>query len=228
MTIPYLAESKPSKTPHSALLNPQALQAHFLAILPRIETHAKVHFRFLKCPGKREDAIQETIAVAWKWFLRINEQGEKDVDDFVSTLADFAVRHVRSGRRLCRQLKAKDVFSPRAQHRGAFHVEPLACSTRRSFEQIHGDPHGQERMDVMEERLEDNTRSPVPDQAAFRIDYPTWLSQLGSRNRAIAEDMSLDLGTFELADKHRVSAGRISQLRREFCKDWRRFHGEPV
>jgi hypothetical protein len=38
--------------------------------------------------------------------------------------------------------------------------------------------------------------------------------------------MTLDLGTFELADKHRVSAGRISQLRREFHADYKRFHGE--
>jgi hypothetical protein len=228
MTIPYLAESKPITTPHSAPLTPQALQAHFLAILPRIETHAKVHFRFLRCPGKRADAIQETIAVAWKWFLRINEQGEKDVDEFVSTLADYAVRHVRSGRRLCGQLKAKDVFSPRAQHRGGFTVEALNCSTRRSFEEFHGDPHGQDHMDVMEERLKDNTRSPVPEQAAFRIDHPAWLSQLGTRNRAIAEDMSLDLGTIELADKHKVSAGRISQLRREFHTDYKRFHGELI
>jgi hypothetical protein len=52
------------------------------------------------------------------------------------------------------------------------------------------------------------------------------LSRLGQRNREIAEDMALELGTFELADKHKVSAGRISQLRRELHQDWRRFHGE--
>ena len=68
--------------------------------------------------------------------------------------------------------------------------------------------------------------SPVPVQAAFRIDYPIWLSQLGQRNRAIAEDMALDLGTFELAERHKISPGRISQLRREFHADYRRFHGE--
>ena len=44
--------------------------------------------------------------------------------------------------------------------------------------------------------------------------------------RQIAEDMSLDLGTQELADKHKVTPGRISQMRREFHDDYQRFHGE--
>ena len=55
---------------------------------------------------------------------------------------------------------------------------------------------------------------------------PSGCPQLGQRNREIAKDMALDLGTFELADRHKVSAGRISQLRREFHTDWQRFHGE--
>jgi hypothetical protein len=202
-----------------------ALHHHFLVILPRIEAHAQVYFRFLKCPGRRADAIAETVAVAWRWYLRITEQG-KDVTEFVTTLATYAVRHVRSGRRLCGAERAKDVLSKLAQQRHNFKVEPLSCSTRRSYENFHADPHGQDLMDAYEERLRDSTVTPPPDAAAFRIDYPAWLAQLGPRNRAIIADMVLDLGTCELAQKHKVSAGRISQMRREFYLDWRRFHRE--
>jgi hypothetical protein len=205
--------------------SPEALHAHFLQILPRIEEHAQIRFGFLRCPGRRDDAIAEVVALAWKWFLRLIEQG-KDVNQFVSVLADYAVRHVRCGRRLCGQEKAKDVMSSRAQRNKGFSVESLNRSTRRNLEDLLGDPHAQDAIDVFEERLKDNTQSPVPEQAAFRIDYPLWLSQLGKRNREIAEDMALDLGTFELADKHKISAGRISQLRRELHLDWKRFHGE--
>jgi hypothetical protein len=211
----------PSLTPPA----PEALQAHFLAVLPRIEAHARVRFGFLRCPGRRDDAVAETIAIAWKWFLRLVAQG-KEVDDFVSVLADYAVRHVKCGRRLCGQERARDVLSMRAQRSKGFSVEPLNGSTRRSLEEVLGDPHGQDLMDAFEERLKDNTVSPVPVQAAFRIDYPAWLAQLGARNRAIAEDMALDLGTFELAERHKVSPGRVSQLRRELHADYRRFHGE--
>jgi hypothetical protein len=119
-------------------------------------------------------------------------------------------------------------MSPVAQHRHHFHVERLNHSTRRCHENIHGEPYGQQTMDAFEERLRDNTQSPVPEQAAFRIDFPLWLSRLGPRNREIATDMALDLRTGELATKHGTTPGRISQLRREFHLDWRRFHGEEV
>jgi hypothetical protein len=208
-------------------IEPEALQAHFLSILPRIETHAQIRFAFLRCPGKRDDAIAEVVAVAWKWFLRLIAQG-KDIDQFVMVLADYVVRHVRSGRKLCGQEKAKDVMSSRAQRLKGFTVERLPSSILRSHNALYSDPHSQDLIDAFEERLKDNTQSPVPDQAAFRIDYPAWLAQLGSRYREIAEDMAKDYGTFELSEKHRVSAGRISQLRRELHKDWQRFHGEVV
>lgn len=205
--------------------NLDALQQRFLAIMHRIELHARICFRDLRCPSRRDDAVAETIALAWHWFRRLAERG-KDPAGFVSTLATYAVRHVRSGRRLCGQERSKDVLSPVARRRRGFAVEGLDCSTRHSHESLYAVPHGQDRMDALEERLRDNTVSPVPDQAAFRIDYPCWLRLIGERNRAIAQDMAIAYGTKELAARHKVSPGRISQLRREFCISWQRFHGE--
>lgn len=213
--------------PESFTASLDKLHAEFLEILPRIETHAQIRFRYLRCPGKRADAIAEVIAICWKSFLRINEQG-KDVNEFVTTLADYAVRHVRSGRRVCGQEKSKDVLSPFAQCRFGFVVESLPSSTRCDINRVYSEPHGQDHIDAMEERLRDNTQSPVPDQAAFRIEYPLWLAQLGPRNKEIAQDMTLELGTRELATKHKVSPGRISQLRREFHKDWQHFCGDLI
>ena len=190
-----------------------ALRSHFLAILPRIELHATISFRGVACPGRRDDLIAETVAVAWRWFLRLAERG-KGVDDFVMALADLAVRHVRSGRRLCRQESAKDVLSCRAQWTHNFTVQSLP--------EYESGVEGNEVIDA----LRDNTRTPPPEQAAFRIDYPAWLSRLGRRNRRIAEDMATGEGTQQLARKHKLSQSRISQLRRELHQDWRRFHGE--
>ena len=207
--------------------DPEALHAHFLCILPRIETHARIAFRHLRCPGKRDDAVAEVVAVAWKWYLRLGETG-KDIDGFVTTFADYAVRHVRSGRRLCGQARAKDAFSPLAQARHGFRVESLVPATRDGYGSLYSAPHGQGAQDAYEERLRDNTTTPPPDQAAFRIDWPGFLATLGTRDRAIIRDMACDLGTGELADRHRVSPARISQLRREFRDDYRRFHGEPA
>lgn len=54
------------------------LQFAFLTLLPRIETHARIYFRHLKCPDRKQDCVQEVIALAWKWFVRLAERG-KDV-----------------------------------------------------------------------------------------------------------------------------------------------------
>jgi hypothetical protein len=215
-----------TQLPSNAAPTLEQLHAHFLSILPRIETHAQIHFRHLRCAARRADAIAEVIALCWKWYLRLKEQG-KDVNSLVMTLADFAVRHVRCGRRLCGQERAREVFSCRAQHRKGFRVESLPNSTRHHLNTVYADPHGQDHLDAFEERLHDNSVTPPAEQAAFRIDFPLWLAQLGERNRCIAEDMTLDISTKELAEKHGVSPGRISQLRRELHSDWQRFHGEP-
>jgi hypothetical protein len=80
------------------------------------------------------------------------------------------------------------VLSLRAQRNKGFTVEPLSPPVRRSHEGLYGDPHGQDSLDSYEERLRDNTQSPVPEQAAFRIDFPEWLESLESRDRSIAKD----------------------------------------
>ncbi len=193
-----------------------ALHAHFLSLLPRIELHAKVSFRHLRCPGRREDAVAEVIAVSWRWYLRIVSQGEKDVNEFVSALATFAVKHVRAGRKLCKMERPRDVLSPRAQRLHGFVAQSLPThDTARP-----GNP--------VLEALRDNAATPPPDAAAFRLDFPRWLNSLGEKKSKVAEDMAVGHTTKELAPMHQLSEGRISQLRRELHASWRRFHGEPV
>jgi len=42
----------------------------------------------------------------------------------------------------------------------------------------------------------------------------------------VIADLMLGERTLDVADKFGMSAGRVSQLRREFMADWRRFIGE--
>ena len=100
------------------------LQARFLAVLPRIETHARIYFRHLRCPNQREEAVAECLALAWWWFIRLVRRG-KNPEAFISVLADFAARAVSSGRRLCGQEKVNEVLSPVAQRRHGFTVQRL-------------------------------------------------------------------------------------------------------
>src|ERR1035438_9897093 len=92
----------------SQMATSHPLHARFLLLLPRIETHARVYFRDVRCADKRADRIAETIALAWKWFLKLEERG-KDATQFVSAIAAFAAKAVKSGRRLAGLERAKDV-----------------------------------------------------------------------------------------------------------------------
>lgn len=203
------------------------LQAAFLILVPRIRTHGEVAFRYLKCHDRREDAIAEMVALCWRWFLRLVQRG-KDPAQFPSALADYAARAVRSGRRLAGMERAKEVLSLCARRRHGFAVESLPSSTASPHEDLYGDVHGQRKHDAWEERLQDDTRTPVPEQAAFRIDFPAWLGTQTERNRCIAEAMMQGDKTLELARQFAISPGRVSQLRRQLLQDYRRFHGEET
>jgi len=202
-----------------------ALHATFLAILPRIVLHGEVVFRRVRCPHRKEEFVSEMVALCWLWFLRLRRQG-KDATQFVSALATFAARQVWSGRRLCGQEKSKDAMSGRAQRRHGFRIEPLPASTRRPFDDFYGSVRGQHDLDAFEERLKDNAVTPPPDAAAFKIDFPCWLQTRRERDRRLIGDMIRDERTLDLAKKHGLSAGRVSQLRREFMASWERFCGE--
>jgi hypothetical protein len=210
-----------------AVTSVEVLHVRFLALVPQIETHAQICFRGIRCPVTREDRVQECIALGWKWFLRLAEQG-KDVFAFPMAFAALVARTVRCGRRLCGQERARDVLSPLAQQRHAFRVGSLPTSTCSSHVQLYATPNGQALLDAFEERLRDDARSPVPDQAAFRIDFPAWLRTLTGRERRLARAMAQGERTTDLSKQFELSPGRISQLRRAFRDAWERFHGEQA
>jgi hypothetical protein len=211
-------------TPSPALAL-EHVQAAFLTILPRVELHAQIYFRGLKCPHRKDDAVQETLAVAWKWFVRLTEPG-KDPLTFPAVFAGYAARVVKCGRRVCGQEKGRDVMSSLARQRHGFSVEPLPLSARTSHEELHGAVHGQRRQDAFEERLQDNTITPVPDQVCFRSDFPAWLATLTTRERRLVQEMATNERTLDLGRRYELSPARISQIRRELHNDWCRFLGD--
>src|SRR5208283_5197352 len=202
-------------------LSLEQLQARFASIVPRIQAHARIIFAGIKCPHKKADRIADTVALALKWFLRLAERG-KDAMQFPATLATFAAKAVKCGRRVCGQENAKDVLSEQAQLRHGFRVESLPISTRTCHEELNG-ISGQRHLDAYEERLQDNTRTPPDEQAAFRIDFPDWLTTRTERDRRIINSMALNHRTKDLSRKFGISPARVSQLRREYHEDWTRF-----
>jgi hypothetical protein len=136
----------------------------------------------------------------------------KDPLEFPMALARRAAQAVHNGRRLCGQEKIKDVLSPRAQQQHNFTVVSLPEGSS-----LYGN--------VFDEALIDNTQAPVPDQVAFRIDFPAWRLTRCDRDRRVIDDLMRGERTLDVADRHGLTPGRVSQLRRDFQQDWDRFCG---
>jgi DNA-directed RNA polymerase specialized sigma24 family protein len=154
------------------------VQGRFCAhVLPAVERHARVAFRDVRNRSRREELTADAVALAWKWHLSLTQKG-KDPAQFPCQIATYAALHARAGRRVAGQDKATDALSPVAQYRHGFTAGTLpACSS------LSGNP--------LEEALHDDAQTPVPDQAAFRLDFPAWLAGLGDRHRRIAEAMAV-------------------------------------
>jgi hypothetical protein len=202
----------------NALSEPKGLaelQSSFLTtILPQLQKYGRIAFRHFLDPDRKEDALAEMVALAWQWCLRLNRKG-KDPTLFPTPLAVFAAKAVMAGRRLCGQDKKYEVLSPWAQRQQGFRVQTLPAENL-----------GRED-DPSLEALHDNTTTPPPEQAAFRIDFPAWVRTHTRRRRQIIRDLMMGERTGAISHKFGLSPGRISQMRRELMKDWERYTAVP-
>jgi len=102
------------------------------------------------------------------------------------------------------------------------------AQNRRGFTVRPYPDHGTLDGHTFGEALLDNTQTPVPDQVSFRHDFPAWLETRTERDRRIIRELMGGERTFDVSQKHRVSAARISQLRREYLEDWWRSPSPPT
>ena len=191
-------------------LRAQTLQDRFLALLPQIRTQARVAFRG-ESPDLCEERIAEVIANCWVAFVRLMDRGLDDVI-YPIPLAQFAIKQVRSGRKVGSKLNVNDVSSEYAQKSKGFMLESLVR-------------YNQRKEEWKEVLVEDRHAGPA-ETAASRIDFSQWLRSLPRRTRRIAETLALGETTKRAAKRFRISPARVSQIRRELMEDWQAFRGE--
>jgi FixJ family two-component response regulator len=74
----------------------------------------------------------------------------------------------------------------------------------------------------------EDKRAAVADQVAAKMDVSAWFATLTRRMRQIAKDLAFGFSTSEVAKKHGVTSGRISQLRRTLEASWLEFQQETT
>ena len=181
----------------------------FLELLPQIKLQASRAFRNHQ-PAEREELVQEVIANAYVAFTRLVELGKQELA-YATPLAMYAVRHVRSGRRVGTRGNKRDVLSPANRY---VTVEPL-----QRFD--HGDGEWQEIL------VEDRHAGPA-ETAAARLDVANWYRKLPVTKQRVARVLASGESTQEKAKQFGVSSGLVSQLRRELQSSWRELQGEPT
>ena len=187
-------------------------QAEFVAMLPEIQQRLRQAFRHLRAEAA-EDATEEGVIHALLSYVRLFKQGRAESAS-ASSLAWFATKQVKQGRPAVGRLSNREPLSRYAQLGQGFHIERLCTDSRTD--------------DPWIDRIVEDKRASVADQVAVRLDGRAWLATLSGRLRQMAQDLASGCSTSEVAKKHGVTAGRVSQLRRELYVGWRVFQGEAT
>ena len=185
-------------------------QTAFLMILPRIQSQAWNAFQGLSFDLKQE-LQSEVVGHCWKSFIRLFELGRHE-DVSPMSLARFAIRAVRSGRRMGASLNINDVSSNYCQRRLGIRTTPFCMI----------DQNGEKWAEslIADERAR-------PDQLVMaRIDFSEWLQTLKPLHRKVAEHLSLGESTHSTARIFNLTPGRISQIRRLLEQSWLSFQTE--
>jgi hypothetical protein len=188
---------------------PAERQARFLQMLPQVERQLRYAFRRLD-PESRAEALQDGVVNCYCAYARLVQQGRGE-RAFATALVHFAIRQIRAGRKCGTRSNCRDPLSSYARRKLGHRVERLDRFCRETREWL--------------EPLVADRRASIPDQVALRLDVPSWLATLQRRLQRITKDLALGCSTSEVAQKHRLTAGRISQIRRELCESWHRFQG---
>jgi hypothetical protein len=185
----------------------------FLHLLPAIRKCLRHAFRNLR-GDDQDEAIAETTANALVAYARLVEKGKADIA-YATPLAMFAIKQFRCGRRTGTKLNVKDLSSPYCHAMKGVFIQRLD-----RFDDEEG---------VWKEILIEDGHATPAELAASRIDFPAWLKTLSRRDRKLALKLATGETTGTVATLFKVSAGRISQIRRELMESWRKFVGdEPM
>jgi hypothetical protein len=191
---------------------PADWQRRFLEILPAIQRQARFAFRKLN-PEEREEALADVAAQAFCGYCLMVDSGKQSLA-FPTPLARFAIARYRAGRRAGTKRNVRDISSPYAQAVKGIVLERLDQFDSRE---------GQWREVLVEDR-----KSGPAETAAARIDVAAWLKSLSRRKRKIAETLARGETTSAAASLFGLTAGRVSQLRKELQRNWNTFQGESV
>jgi hypothetical protein len=167
----------------------KSLHESFVRELPELEVMARAWFRGIN-PEAQDEAVQNTTALAWKYWRRLTELGRDNEPGLLRNVWWYSLKQTKIGRTITRENGQRG----KARH----------------------DAYDRSMVEHIDFNLFVADTTPIPEQVAFRIDIPAFLNTLNDRQRALACDLASGMGTGEVAKKHGVTPGAVSQFRTRF------------
>jgi hypothetical protein len=175
-------------------------KAAFTHLVPELTRMASAAFRD-RDPDAREEAVQNTLALAWHAYAALIERWRGVDEGIIKSVLWFSARQTRAGRTLPSGGDTKPKCAFEYAKRGRVKFERLA----------------------LKEFVSNGT--PVPDAVAFRIDVPEFLATLTDRQQRMAEALMTGESTSAVAKQFGVTPGAVSQFRVRFKELFDAFMG---
>jgi hypothetical protein len=140
------------------------------------------------------------------------------------SVAHYAVLHAKDGRHVGGGTASRtDVMSRKAQRRGGFKVVGLSWDSNYAY-----DCMGDASASVWRQVLLEDKRTPVPDQARFRIDWSSFLRGQDDRTRGVLAKLASGYRQVEVAEHLGVTPAAVCQRVKRAEREWLLFQGETV
>jgi hypothetical protein len=157
-------------------------------------------------PHERQEAAQAILANAALAFARLAELDRLHLA-YPKPLVRYGLKQFRAGRLVGSRTNCNDVGSKSCQRKHGCCAEPL---------------------ETWKATLVEGRGMTPADIAALRIDFSDWFQSLSPRDQRLASELARGESTSVVAKMFRITAGRVSQLRRELYESWQRFVGESA
>lgn len=165
------------------------LQESFTKWLPFVRRNAWRAFMHLDY-NAREEAIANVISLCWKAYRRLAERGYDIQKGILKTIVMYSVRQTKSGRTINWAGKARDFHGRRNIGKA---IQQPAC-----LDDFIGRETG------------------VVDTVSFRVDVPRFMATLPEKQQKMAAELAVGGTTTEVAERHGITPGAVSQFRSRF------------
>ena len=183
-------------------------EAKFLELMPAITTMTRAAFKNCN-PDKQDDALQSVLVASYLSVRRLAQSGRLN-EAFSTPIGWFAIKAYRVGRIGGMPMNSTDTLAESTRARKRVQIE--------SYNNFSRIKKGWGEIFMTDGRVN------VAKEVCFKLDYEGWLETLSVRQRQMLEGMIAGDTTSELAEKFNLSAGRISQIRRELVESWKNYH----